>query len=62
MGKTASLVHGIDCPHHSIYQDAMIFIDGVKQHVKDAVCIFEQNPSVSLRRHHHGRGNLRFSN
>lgn len=57
MGKTSSLVHEIDCPHHSIYQDVVIFVDGVIKHVQDAVCIFEQNPSVPLRRHHHSKGN-----
>ena len=57
MGKFSFLVHGIDCPHHSIYQDAVIFVDGVTKHVKDAICIFEETPSVPLRCHHHSKGN-----
>ena len=57
MGKAASLVKGIDCPQQSIYQDVVVYFDGVIKHVKDAICIFEQNPSVPLRRHHHSTGN-----
>ena len=56
LGKASSLIHGIDCPHHSVYQDAVIFLLGVATQVKNAVCIFEQNPSVPLRRHHHSTG------
>ena len=57
MGKAASLINGIDCPQQSIYQDVVVYFDGAIKHVKDAICIFEQNPSVPLRRHHHSTGN-----
>ena len=56
MGKAASLINGIDCPQQSIYQDVVVYFDGAIKHVKDAICIFEQNPSVHLRRHHHSTG------
>ena len=56
MGRASSLTHGIDCPHDSVYQDAVVFYDGIARQVKDAICVFEQNPSVPLRRHHHTKG------
>ena len=56
MGRASSLTHGIDCPHHSVYQDVVVFYDGTARQVKDAICVFEQNPSVPLRRHHQPKG------
>ena len=61
MGKASSLIHGIDCPHHSVYQDVVVFFNGAARLVKDAICIFEINPSVPLRRHHHSTGNIFFN-
>ena len=58
MGKASSLINGIDCPHHSVYQDVAVFLNGAARLVKDAICIFEINPSVPLRRHHHSTGDI----
>ena len=58
MGKASSLIHGIDCPHHSVYQDVAVFLNGAARLVKDAICIFEINPSVPLRRYHHSTGDI----
>ena len=53
MGRASSLIHGIDCPHHSVYQNVVVFSEGTAKLAKDAMCIFEIYPPVPLRRHHH---------
>ena len=58
MGRASSLIHGIDCPHHSVYQNVAVFSEGTAKLIKDAICIFETNPSVPLRRHHHNTGSI----
>ena len=53
LGIATSLIKGIDCPHHSIMLDVTLYMNFKVKVVKNAICVFEQNPSVPLRRHHH---------
>ena len=54
LGKTNSLIHGVDCPQHSLYFDTGYYnvLTEKLQIVKDAVCVFEYNTGTPLRRHH----------
>lgn len=56
LGKTVSLVRGVDCPEKAVYMDSTSYFKMVasdKQSVvtKDAICMFEINNNLPLRRH-----------
>ena len=55
LAKSSSLIHGIDCPQHSLYFDKGYYntATGKFQIIKDALCVFEYNTGTPLRRHHH---------
>ena len=59
LSKANPLIHGVDCPQNAIYLDVNIYNGprviegGTEKTIKDAICIFESNPNVPLRRHHH---------
>ena len=50
--KTLKLVGGIDCPDTSRFFDAVHFVDSNKpKTIKSAVCVFELDSGIPLRRH-----------
>ncbi|ESP03629.1 hypothetical protein LOTGIDRAFT_137098, partial [Lottia gigantea] len=51
--RTRGLVPGIDCPSYANYQDIEIYAanNGGQRRLRNAVCIFEQNNLMPLRRH-----------
>lgn len=56
LGKSNSLIKGVDCPSHATYIDMSFYMYyiGKVVTVKDAACVFENNANIPLRRHHHG--------
>ena len=53
LGRTFELTKGIDCPSTASYFDVIAFVDSGKvTKRKNAVCIFELNTGVPLRRHY----------
>ncbi|XP_056672675.1 membrane primary amine oxidase-like [Monodelphis domestica] len=47
------LTRGVDCPYLATYVDWDFLADsGTPRTVRDALCIFEQNQGIPLRRHH----------
>ncbi|XP_073418720.1 amine oxidase [copper-containing] 3 [Dendrobates tinctorius] len=47
------LVRGVDCPHLATYVDAHYLMESESpEKTKNAICIFEQNLGVPLRRHY----------
>ncbi|XP_027726308.1 membrane primary amine oxidase-like isoform X1 [Vombatus ursinus] len=50
---TTSLTRGVDCPYLATYVDWVFLADsGTPGIVHDALCIFEQNQGIPIRRHH----------
>ncbi|KAL3864198.1 hypothetical protein ACJMK2_005904 [Sinanodonta woodiana] len=54
MGASSfELVPGIDCPETAVYLDTHHLVNsGRVLHYKNAICVFENNPSIPLRRHY----------
>ena len=50
--RSVELIGGIDCPETSKFFDAIFFVDTDKPKVvKNALCVFEQDSGLPLRRH-----------
>ncbi|KAJ8317127.1 hypothetical protein KUTeg_005031 [Tegillarca granosa] len=48
-----ALVPGIDCPDTATFLDAFHFVNaGIYKHIKNSICIFENNANLPLRRHY----------
>ncbi|XP_048735482.2 putative amine oxidase [copper-containing] [Ostrea edulis] len=49
-----SLVPGVDCPGHATFVDSVFMLEFSREPVtkKNAICIFEHNTGIPLRRHH----------
>ncbi|XP_048735817.2 putative amine oxidase [copper-containing] [Ostrea edulis] len=49
-----SMVPGVDCPRHATYIDSVLMSESSRAPVteKNAICIFEHNTGIPLRRHH----------
>lgn len=58
MGASSfELVPGIDCPDTAAFIDSYHFVDShVPKLNKNAICIFEHNPGIPLRRHYANAG------
>ncbi|XP_057316443.1 amiloride-sensitive amine oxidase [copper-containing]-like [Hydractinia symbiolongicarpus] len=56
LGKSHSLIKGVDCPQNAAYMDVSLHLYASKKAVtvENAVCVFENNANIPLRRHHHG--------
>ncbi|XP_022365043.1 membrane primary amine oxidase isoform X2 [Enhydra lutris kenyoni] len=54
MGKYSTpLTQGVDCPYGATYVDWHLLLEShIPKTIRDAICIFEQNQGLPLRRHH----------
>ncbi|KAI8520044.1 amine oxidase [Branchiostoma belcheri] len=51
-GRSYELVHGVDCPNTALFFDALHHRDTAgPRRFKNAVCVFEMNSGIPLRRH-----------
>lgn len=56
--RSLELIGGVDCPETSKFFDATHFVDSNKpKTVKNAVCLFELDSGIPLRRHFETQGN-----
>ena len=46
------LARGVDCPDTAVFLDSHFFMDDHPVHIKNSICIFENNPGIPLRRHY----------
>jgi diamine oxidase len=46
------MVPGVDCPEHASYMDAIVYKNGHPVKLRNAICIFEHNTGMPLRRHY----------
>ena len=55
--RSFELVRGVDCPDTAAFLDTHHFVDSHQPNVyKNAICIFEHNPGIPLRRHYANDG------
>lgn len=50
--NSKQLTRGVDCPDTAVYLDSYFFMSDKPIRVKNAICIFENNPGIPLRRHY----------
>lgn len=50
--NSMQLTRGVDCPDTAVYLDTYVFMYNEPIQIKNAICIFESNPGIPLRRHY----------